>query len=254
MLTLTYSSIDTFQRCPRLYHFRYELLKDSGTTEAMTFGSAVHSALEAIWGGSAPPPSDDPVINKIVALYTEAVEIPAGAKPEQQFLERVKGMRGVRIAGKVDVVLPHAIVEHKTTAYKIGPGDPYWAKLSNDGQVSLYLWATGRRECLYDVIRKPAIRQRKDEPDAEFRQRQADSMTAENLACAPTYRRDSQIDAHMEDVKTTIRAVRRKERPCHPHACFDYNRACAFHAVCSGEASIEDFATKETAHTELEGI
>jgi hypothetical protein len=55
------------------------------------------------------------------------------------------------------------LLEHKTCREEIGPGSPYWTRLSIDTQISGYLlasWYLGRRltGVLYDVIRKPEIR------------------------------------------------------------------------------------------------
>lgn len=55
------------------------------------------------------------------------------------------------------------VVEHKTTAQDIGPGSPYWRRLTIDGQVSNYLrgargFGVHTRTVLYDVVRKVALR------------------------------------------------------------------------------------------------
>lgn len=55
--TLTHSSIRTFQTCPRKYHYKYELgfeRVDEDESEALQFGSLLHSALEAWWGAFKP--------------------------------------------------------------------------------------------------------------------------------------------------------------------------------------------------------
>lgn len=253
-LVVTWSALDTFQRCPRLYRYKYEDLKQGPVSEAMSFGSAVHEALEVIWGGGAPT-SEDPVIDKMVGLYMAQVRPPADALPEIEFERQIPGMRSVRVRGKIDVVVPSQslIVEHKTTSSKVDPSSAYWEKLPLDGQVSMYLWASDFRTCLYDVIRKPAIRIKKDETDDAFKLRQAESITADNFASAEVVRRDAQIGEFMDGVKATVRAIRRPPRPCHTHACFDWHRACEFYPVCCGEASLADYPDKVAAHTELGG-
>lgn len=76
-----------------------------------------------------------------------------------------------KLAGKIDaVVLMYdgassrvVILEHKTTSDSLEPDSRYWTKLAIDGQVSGYYsgcsslgyQASG---CLYDVLRKPAMR------------------------------------------------------------------------------------------------
>jgi hypothetical protein len=70
-------------------------------------------------------------------------------------------------AGKFDGIVSQNgdryLLEHKTCREEIGPGSPYWTRLSIDTQISGYLlasWHLGRKltGVLYDVIRKPEIR------------------------------------------------------------------------------------------------
>jgi hypothetical protein len=70
-------------------------------------------------------------------------------------------------AGKFDGIVSKKgdpyLLEHKTCREEIGPGSPYWTRLSIDTQISGYLlasWHLGRKlsGVLYDVIRKPEIR------------------------------------------------------------------------------------------------
>ena len=70
-------------------------------------------------------------------------------------------------AGKFDGTISRNgdpyLLEHKTCREEIGPGSPYWTRLSIDTQISGYLlasWHLGRKltGVLYDVIRKPEIR------------------------------------------------------------------------------------------------
>lgn len=77
---------------------------------------------------------------------------------------------GYTHAGKFDGVIskngdPY-LLEHKTCREEIGPGSPYWTRLSIDTQISGYLlasWHLGRKltGVVYDVIRKPEIRPKK---------------------------------------------------------------------------------------------
>ena len=60
--TLTYSSIRAFQTCPRLFYHRYEQCierADEERSEALFFGSLIHTALEAYWLALQPEENDN---------------------------------------------------------------------------------------------------------------------------------------------------------------------------------------------------
>jgi ATP-dependent helicase/DNAse subunit B len=55
--TLTYSSVRTFQACPKRYYYRYELgitRTDEGDSEALTFGRELHLHLAEYWQALMP--------------------------------------------------------------------------------------------------------------------------------------------------------------------------------------------------------
>jgi CRISPR/Cas system-associated exonuclease Cas4 (RecB family) len=77
--------------------------------------------------------------------------------------------RTYELAGKIDVLVRDRrdglvrIVEHKTTGEDLAAGSEYWRRLQIDSQVSTYFAgakALGHdvAECIYDVIKKPALR------------------------------------------------------------------------------------------------
>jgi len=87
-------------------------------------------------------------------------------------------------AGKIDLVVPGKkpfIVEHKTAA-KIG--DSYVDRLPMDTQVRAYIFGAQYgldikvRKVLYDVIRKPSIRRKSNETQADYNKRLADDYMA----------------------------------------------------------------------------
>jgi PD-(D/E)XK nuclease superfamily len=76
-------------------------------------------------------------------------------------------------AGKFDGLVSRNgdryLLEHKTCREEIGPGSPYWTRLSIDTQISGYVlasWHLGQKltGVLYDVIRKPEIRPKRVSP------------------------------------------------------------------------------------------
>ena len=72
-----------------------------------------------------------------------------------------------------------AVVEHKTTGEDISPSADYWTRLRFNGQLFLYVLAARANgwdvdTVVYDVIRKPAIRQKANETAEQYGERLAD--------------------------------------------------------------------------------
>ncbi len=183
--------------------------------------------------------------------------------------------------GKLDVVMREAFghrrvgfVEHKHTTDDIGPGTPYWRRLRMDGQVSGYFVGSDAlglpsEFCLYDVLRKPALRPYRATPleDRKFKkdgtlyanQRERDETPdeflircLETIAAEPdTYYRRGEVvrleaeaaEALFDDWQTAVQmreAQRLGRFPRNPDACMKWGRPCDFFDVCAGEASIDD--------------
>lgn len=183
---LTNSMRNKFASCHRAFKFCYEDLKRPiKTSDALNFGTAMHSMLEAYWQGKIPttPNMEDGYSSMtLLALFegykkrweesdkatyeTIGTEIRFDAplmNPETGGTSKT-----FHLSGKIDALAKEkatgkvVIVEHKTTSQDIGPGSDYWRKLPIDGQVSGYYCgaeALGHEAstCLYDVIRKPTI-------------------------------------------------------------------------------------------------
>lgn len=191
---LTNSMRNKFASCHRAFKFCYEDLKRPiKTSDALNFGTAMHSMLEAYWQGKRPfvPNMEDGyTTNTLLALFegyqkkwqesdrmtyeTIGTEIRFDAplmNPETGGTSKT-----FHLSGKIDALAEEkatgkvVIVEHKTTSQDIGPGSDYWRKLPIDGQVSGYYCgaeAIGHQAstCLYDVIRKPTIKPYKATPE-----------------------------------------------------------------------------------------
>lgn len=191
MRKLTNSMRSKFNACHRAFKFCYEdLIRPVKASDALTFGTAMHSLLEEYWGTEEtrgekdfPTTGDeysDMTLRVLAAKYQEK-----WSSEDEEKYERVGAEIGFEaplmnpetggvsktfvLAGKIDAIAREKatgkllIIEHKTTSYDIGPGSEYWMKLPIDGQVSgYYVGAQSAgyevENCLYDVIRKPTIR------------------------------------------------------------------------------------------------
>lgn len=166
--------------------------------EALRFGTLIHAGLEAwllsLWQGpeqalsdalaaiqaNAPKAEADAYVQSVAQAMIEgyhdrwkddgmevlAVEqhyqIPL-VNPDTQGISRTW-----QLAGKIDGIVRTSdgkvrVIEHKTTSDILDPESRYWTKLAIDGQVSGYYMGAKAlgyevEGCVYDVLRKPALR------------------------------------------------------------------------------------------------
>ncbi len=189
---LTQSSLTTFRRCPREYHFAYRLNRKSfGTTAALTFGLMWHAGLEAWWANADQRfvyASNEMALFAIEHLVDEYELVKAqclmagytarwGDEPyetiavEKNFAVPIiiPGSRApsYELRGSIDAIVLERRslhnVESKTTSSDISIGSDYWRRvIALDAQVSTYSDASKQmgfdiRDTIYDVTRKPEL-------------------------------------------------------------------------------------------------
>lgn len=301
---LTVSSARCFRLCPRKYKYRYvDGYVPVDTPEPLAVGQLLHTGLEGIWSGMPQtwPENADPyhvaLVEALLDGYVARWGMPADAVAvEAEFVAPLvnpdtgRPSQTWELAGKIDA-LAGPIVEHKSTSEDISPGSNYWRRLRIDPQVSTYF--VGARalghdpaECMYDVIRKPAIRPLKatplesrkykkdgalyanqrehDETPEQYGQRVRDALAADP---DKHYQRgtvvrlsDEERDA-AHDMWQTAKAIRASELagrwPRNPDACDRWGRYCLyFDACCASEPAevLDDpliFTKQDNVHTEL---
>ena len=201
---LTNSSCGAFFQCFRLRYWKYEIgLRPEVEGLALRVGRAVHMGLDLYAQGvhiekviaevGSQYIADDPIEAVKVecllrghfwrykslahkVLHTElefSVPLinPATGRASKLF----------RVAGKMDGIVEDTNarlfgMEHKTTGEDIGPDADFWPRLRIDRQVMIYTLAAQAmgydvRGTLYNVIRKPTIRQKKTESVQEYAKR-----------------------------------------------------------------------------------
>jgi hypothetical protein len=196
---LTASRMSAMLTCPRKHYWSYEIgLKAAEDAHALRFGSAWHTAMEARWKGAQPETCFNLALegrefDEITAAtlsgllfaycehYNNDSGIIAEIHSEVQFETPIDGSRTFVAAGKLDglAVLKdgrQALVEHKTAGVDIGADSDYWLRLRADSQILQYVKAARSlgwniSTVIYDVTRKPAIRQKKDETPEQFGER-----------------------------------------------------------------------------------
>jgi hypothetical protein len=200
---LTASRMAAWLACPRKHFWRYEMaLQPATKSDALRFGTAWHSAMEARWRGAdydtalaaALPEGVDldavqcaTLAGLLAGYYRQysGTEIVKELHPEVEFRQKLAGSRTFDVAGKIDGLgVLHdgriALIEHKTCGEDIGPESEYWLRLRANPQIMQYVLAARAlgwnvEQVIYDVTRKPAIRVKQNETPEQFAERlQAD--------------------------------------------------------------------------------
>jgi hypothetical protein len=282
-MLVSHSQLAVFRRCPREHYFRYGLGRyPLGTSAALATGRSIHAAIGAFLRGEKWELTDP--MQRAMMLGYEARWRDAGWTIERTDVPFVftigeegcpdcnfdtwrdcatchgTGFIPIEMNGEIDAVgyettrpEERAIFEHKTTSEDITPGSAYWRKvLMVDAQVSTYLRAgqmMGYQKVVYDVLRKPALRQKQKESPEAFCGR-----IVADIAERPEYyyqravvvRLENEREDFVKDVLGTVRLMMVGEYPRNVDSCFKWNRPCDFFSVCSGEVGIDDEARFQT--------
>lgn len=179
---ITASRINTLLSCFRKHYWRYEVgLRSTSDSDALRFGTAWHTAMEARWKGLEITDAfnlclvektlDEIQVATLSAmlcgyykLYEYESETLISIIPEIEFRYPMAGSRTFDCAGKIDGISENGthLVEHKTTSSDVSPDSDYWLRLRNNVQIMQYVLA-GRElghqidTIIYDVVRKPVI-------------------------------------------------------------------------------------------------
>lgn len=310
---LTNSRIVARQTCQQLEHLRYQQgIRPVRSAHALGFGSLVHDGLEA-WskaprgdeqltaalaaldaavsngqrGNQSLDPYDVARARVMLTGYHERwvdddLEWVAVEQPWSMSLRNPasgKASRLWKLAGKFDAIARDEkghiyVVERKTSSSDIGFGSSYWARLTVDNQVSMYLDAArangfDARGVLYDVLGKPKLqpatatplekqkrkadgslyanqRERNETPQ-EYEARLVDHLAeqpARYYARGPVVRLENEVQKirkELWDIAQQLRDSQRADRfPRNPNACERYGRLCEMFAICAGQGSADD--------------
>ncbi len=211
MNLLTASRMKSFRSCARQHYYAFVLgRRPIAESAALSFGTAVHAALEAWWStGPAGalalamqhlPEGMDPFVRARAEAMLIGYDVAwrdrgfeALAIEKQFTLPLINPDTGARsrtweLAGKVDVIArgPDGrvwVIEHKTSSEDIGAGGAYRARLTLDGQVSQYIEGANAlgyavAGVIYDVLRKPTIDPLKATPEESRKYKKDGSLYA----------------------------------------------------------------------------
>ena len=279
---LTATRMATVLACPRRHYWRYEVgLHAMLDGMALRFGTAWHAAMECRWQGRSAEEAlqeaaKDRTFDEITvatlagllgAYYTRYAdyEIVIELHPEVEFRLPLAGSRTFDAAGKIDGLgVLHdgrlALVEHKTCGTDIAPDSDYWLRLRFNQQVYQYVLAARAlgwdvQVVIYDVTRKPGIKQKQTETAAEF----GDRLAADARARPEFYFARREVPILDQDLaefevqrlalsrqilffRSAARSARRPEhgwpRNCNEMTC----KFCEFEGFCMANVSVDPAA------------
>lgn len=300
-LSLTNSSITDFLSCARRYQYKYEQqLSKKSIPTPLIIGDIVHHGLAELMLGKSLEEALAVVKVQIDLARKKQLEDPDDFESDATIIEgmirgwhvrrgHLKGASvwdwggkkwveqvfvwimpdGTRITGKIDgvVVRPDGVwlVEHKTASQI---NTDYINRLTVDAQVSMYYWAVAKiygqrpKGIIYNVIRKPGIRQTKKETPADFQNRLLKVLTTEDGYYFSTqlFRDETQVAAFDATLGYIVEDVKRERQRgawvMNPSQCAPIGRTCPMLPLCSNPASVEVralYEVRKDLHPELVG-
>lgn len=288
MLKISTSEVSAFKECRELHRLQYVLRirPKKYVIRSLQTGTGVHGGIEALRVDGIDAAFDKLTESDPYELAKQQAMVAGhaarwhddGLKPlavEQYFtLARDTYV----LHGYLDEIAEDAegkqcVVERKTTSMDLDVGSPYWATLTIDDQIGVYL--PGARALgfdpqyvVYDVIRKPALEPKKktenprfrldglpyantrleDESIFDYRSRLIEKMCErpeQYFARKKLVRLDEEEKSHRRDLlrivdeMSTTYDAPHIPAPKSPGACKRYGRICEYLPVCSGADTIE---------------
>ena len=290
---LTQTELATFSRCEQRHNLRYnKWLTPFGEHPALSMGSAFHAGIEGGHTRFAYEYLDrlDPVwpqweedaskkrraivgamVGAALKFWTEWPD-----KHELQFNVRLTSPRTGnsskrhRLSGVWDGVWngthPHYPGETVLGEWKTASvvNNDYMQRLEIDFQVSAYLWAASRHygrpvnKVIYRVVKKPTIRQRKNESVFEYVERvfeDYEERPEHYLFSSVVTRTQEQLkDWHEQAwaVHRRLLEIKRGDVPAikNTQSCISRGR-CPYFDLCTGEVTEDAFKKLDTKHREI---
>ncbi len=301
--TLTNSARGTFMNCRRKYAFEYlhllaprrtnipflvgglfhdglEWMYKNGFFDAETFGKKVHKAVkEAATSALDTQQSDKIWIQEAIIMGMlkgyERLYLEIDLK-EYEVLSTESSFaipldHGWTYKGKRDMVMRHKktkavwLWEHKTTS-QLDSG--YIAKLPLDNQILGYAWSLIKEigsveKVMYNVTKKPGIKQKQTETFEQYRDRVLGVYCAEPeryFYREPVLFSQKQIDRFVDELNRFVGEMEAAVQSGYFYQnaghCTAYGK-CEFMPICVNGPSkdiLQQYRQKTSAHEELEGV
>lgn len=281
-MIITYSSAAMFGLCPRKYKYRHvDGLVGSREGAALTFGKTIHAGLEAYHSAESRERGLPAAMEATDCACKESgcdAEMAAAmivGYHDRWMLDDLRAIatelefavdlgEGVTFAGKVDGVVIAGeeawLIEHKTTS---SIGGAYISRLALDAQSNLYQLVQLQIDrpivgAIYNVLRKPGIKQNKRESLDAYRIRLGEKCADDDMYLRIRLPRANHV---VDGAVADLRAVSTEIDRCHQigewrrttGACTSWGRACEYLPICSAKYPDAVAATydRKPPHSEL---
>ena len=273
-LVLTNSAIKTFKTCSMKYNWRYvKGIVSVEESEPLQVGSAVHEYLESFYKKEpfynfATPglsPKGRGFIEGVVDSYQfqygndfelfDIVEVEKNLSGSIKNPASGRSSRACSFGGKLDLLVRTkakmedipigslVLLESKTTSRA---DNNFWEQLKMDYQTLLYANYIRQEKkekvvgVMFNVIEKPAIRQKKTETDSEFEDRVRVAMADESRYHRKFVRLTSHnLNSALLDLWQSQQQITRVRLlgnyTKNPSACYNYFKQCEYFQLCNSE-------------------
>lgn len=234
------SKLKLFKACRRKYYFRYvEELEPVKKSEALQTGTNYHELIEWLYthGDLLDVEEDNSKELAMAVAYWKYIYPKFKVTAVEEWKSKLCGTH--MMVGRIDAIAEDgSLVEHKTTSMSL---DEFEYDLQWDEQMLVYMWLTNTTSIWYTMIRKPTIRQKKNESDEEFFKRMVewyDEDTDNRIRVVKLERTQKEINECMDGLVTTMNDICNLEgeeggawyrNTCY---CNYWGRRCEYANIC----------------------
>ena len=239
-MNVSISRIKLFKACRRAYQLKYiEGLEPVVKADALQTGENYHAKLEALYKTGGFDMSDLSKESAMAFAYEKYIYPKFRVKSVEDWFEYKLDWDTVLVGRTDGITEDGELVEHKTTGAT--SLDEYEYGLAWDEQILAYMLATGARKIWYTVIRKPNIRIKKGETDAEFFDRMVAwyaEDTESKIRLIELTRTDEEVEQFKKELHGIISSMWAadfaEEHGYYRNTCYcnAWGRRCEYSSVC----------------------
>lgn len=233
-MILSATSIKQFKACRRAYELRKVYgVKPVETADALKTGLTYHGFIERYYETGELPQ----IVDRETAMVNAFVKYISPDLPKYEPEVKISKSVGYgnvlegRLDGFISCDNP-VIVEHKTTSLST---DEYIYNLQWDEQTKAYCLATGARTVLYTICRKPTIRQKQSETEADFGERcfeWYDEDTESKIKVIRLTFTDDEINQYKKELRKMFKEVKSGHFYRNTCNCMAWGRKCEYAPIC----------------------
>lgn len=241
-MKISVSSLKLFEACRMAYRFKYiEGLEPVQKADALQIGTNYHELLEYLYkNGTLEGAGQENSKELAMAVaYQKYIYPKFHVKQAEEWFEYSYALNDM-LVGRVDGVADDEhLVEHKTTG--VDDLEKYEYDLQWDEQILAYMLGYGVRRMWYTVIRKPTIRQRKNETEEEFFNRMVewyDEETESKIRLIEITKTDEEVERFRKHLLALTgmmsEAVHDQDRCIYRNTshCNCWGRRCEYSSIC----------------------